>query len=312
MNQINGTSWTTLLFLGLAGLLVGAFVVAPILEDGGRSVSEDSEWRYETINVVGSTTLLPIASECAKKFMLTYDAPTVSVSGGGSGTGIASLIDGTADIATASRQPKSNEYDSAKSAEIDLIVQEIAYDGLAVIVNLKVTQGLSGSLNLTLEQVAYIFAGENTKWNQVDPSLPNQNIYLYNREDGSGTRGSFEELVTEPFELEISDKASIVPSNPQMTQSVSDTDYAIGYVGFAFIDDTVDAAWISDDGVTYYEPTNENVADGVYPISRSLYMITNSIPESGSLIDRFIDFVKSPEGQQIVEEVGFIAIHPTE
>ncbi|MFB0545223.1 MAG: substrate-binding domain-containing protein, partial [Asgard group archaeon] len=106
MNQINGTSWTTLLFLGLAGLLVGAFVVAPVLEDGGRSVSEDSEWRYETINVVGSTTLLPIASECAKKFMLTYDAPTVSVSGGGSGTGIASLIHGTADIATASRQPK--------------------------------------------------------------------------------------------------------------------------------------------------------------------------------------------------------------
>ena len=168
---------------------------------------------------------------------------------------------------------------------------------------------------MTLEQVAYIFAGENTTWNQVDPSLPNlpnQDIYLYNREDGSGTRGSFEELVTEPFGLEMSDTASIVPSNPQMTQSVSDTDYAIGYVGIAFIDDTVEAAWISDDGLTYYEPTNKNVADDVYPISRSLYMITNGIPESGSLTDRFIDFVKSPEGQQIVEEVGFIAIHPTE
>jgi phosphate transport system substrate-binding protein len=309
---MNGTSWTMLFFIGLAGLLVGTFIVAPVLENGAIDASEDSEWRDDTINVVGSTTLLPIASECAKKFMLTYDAPTVSVSGGGTGTGIASLIDGTANIADASRMPKSSEDASAESAGVDLVIHEIAYDGLAVIVNPEVTQGLSGPLNLTLEQVAYIFAGENTTWNQVDPILPNKDIYLYNREDGSGTRGSFEELVTEPFGLEMSDTASIVPSNPQMTQSVSDTDYAIGYVGLAFIDDTVDATWISDDGVTYYEPTNENVADDFYPISRSLYMITNGIPESGSLTDRFIDFVKSPEGQQIVEEVGFIAIHPTE
>jgi len=309
---MDGTSWRMLFFIGLAGLLVGTFIVAPVLENGAIDASEDSEWRDDTINVVGSTTLLPIASECAKKFMLTYDAPTVSVSGGGTGTGIASLIDGTANIATASRLPKSSEDASADSTGVDLLIHEIAYDGLAVIVNPEVTQGLSGPLNLTLEQVAYIFAGENTTWNQVDPSLPNKNIYLYNREDGSGTRGSFEELVTEPFGLEMSDTASIVPSNPQMTQSVSDTNYAIGYVGLAFIDDTVEAAWISDDGVTYYEPTNENVEDNFYPISRSLYMITNGIPESGSLTDRFIDFVKSPEGQQIVEEVGFIAIHPTE
>lgn len=309
---MNGTSWRMLFFIGLTGLLVGTFIIAPILEDGGKSVSEDSEWRYETIYVTGSTTVLPIVSECAKKFMLTYDEPIISVSGGGSGTGIAALIDGTADIATASRQPNSNEYDSAKSAEIDLEIHEIAYDGLAVIVNPKVTQGLSGPLNLTLEQVANIFARENTTWNQINPSLPNQNIYLYNREDGSGTRGSFEELVMEPFGLEISDTAAIVSSNPQMRQSVETTNYAIGYVGFAFVDDNVDAAWVSDDGVTYYEPIDENVADGVYPISRSLYMITNGVPESGSLIDRFMDFVKSPEGQQIVEDVGFIAIYPTE
>ncbi len=309
---MNGTSWRMLFFIGLTGLLVGTFIIAPILEDGGKSVSEDSEWRYETIYVTGSTTVLPIVSECAKKFMLTYDEPIISVSGGGSGTGIAALIDGTADIATASRQPNSNEYDSAKSAEIDLEIHEIAYDGLAVIVNPKVTQGLSGPLNLTLEQIANIFARENTTWNQVNPSLPNQNIYLYNREDGSGTRGSFEELVMEPFGLEISDTAAIVSSNPQMRQSVETTNYAIGYVGFAFVDDNVDAAWVSDDGVTYYEPIDENVADGVYPISRSLYMITNGVPESGSLIDRFMDFVKSPEGQQIVEDVGFIAIYPTE
>lgn len=309
---MNGTSWRMLFFIGLTGLLVGTFIIAPILEDGGKSVSEDSEWRYETIYVTGSTTVLPIVSECAKKFMLTYDEPIISVSGGGSGTGITALIDGTADIATASRQPNSNEYDSAKSAEIDLEIHEIAYDGLAVIVNPKVTQGLSGPLNLTLEQIANIFARENTTWNQVNPSLPNQNIYLYNREDGSGTRGSFEELVMEPFGLEISDTAAIVSSNPQMRQSVETTNYAIGYVGFAFVDDNVDAAWVSDDGVTYYEPIDENVADGVYPISRSLYMITNGVPESGSLIDRFMDFVKSPEGQQIVEDVGFIAIYPTE
>ncbi|MEX2720588.1 MAG: PstS family phosphate ABC transporter substrate-binding protein [Candidatus Wukongarchaeota archaeon] len=309
---MNGTSWTMLLFIGLAGLLVGAFVVAPVLEDGGKSVSEDSAWRYETIYVTGSTTVLPIVSECAKKFMLTYDEPIVSVSGGGSGTGIAALIDGTADIAAASRLPKSTEYASAASAGVELIRHEIAYDGLVVIVNPKVTQGLSSPLNLTLEQIANIFARQKTTWNQVDPSLPNHNIFLYNREPGSGTRGSFEEIVMEPFGLQISDDASIVSSNPQMRQNVADTDYAIGYVGLAFIDETIDAVWVSDDGVTYYEPTNENVADGVYPISRSLYLVTNGIPESGSLIDRFIDFVKNPKGQQIVEEVGFIAIYPTE
>ncbi|MHA1834138.1 MAG: substrate-binding domain-containing protein, partial [Candidatus Baldrarchaeia archaeon] len=147
------------------------------------------------------------------------------------------------------------------------------------------------------------------KWSEVDPSLPDEKIIVFTREAGSGTRGTFEEHVMEPFGLTITPDAQEVPSNPAMRESVRNTQYSIGYVGLGFVtEDVVTVNLAVSENETYYEPTPENIYAGKYPISRYLYLVTNGWPESGSLVDRFIDFIRSPEGQRIVEDQGFLAL----
>ena len=140
-----------------------------------------------------------------------------------------------------------------------------------------------------------------------------EEIIVFVREHGSGTRATFEEFCMGSFGLKVKPGAMEVPSNPAMLQSVRQTPYSIGYVGLGFITSDVEVVHIgkSEEG-PFYAPTYDNVKKGVYPISRFLYMVTNGVPESGSLIDRFIDFVKSPVGQTIVEQCCYIAMYPKE
>ena len=300
----------------IVGLLSGSFALAPLLSaNQGLTYAypEDSSWRTESIRVVGSTTVLPIASECALRFMELYNTTSITVEGGGSGRGYSELIGGLCDIATASRKPKQGELDKAKQEGVTLILHKIAIDGIAIIVHPSVTQNLNGPLNLTLEEIGKIFAGVYSKWSEVREGLPDKEILVFVREHGSGTRATFEEFCMEPYGLEVKTGASEVPSNPAMRQSVEQTPYSIGYIGLGFLSGNVEAVCVAvESGGPFYAPTYENVKEGVYPLSRYLYMVTNGIPESGSLIDRFIDFVKSPEGQRIVERCGYIAIYPKE
>ena len=287
----------------LIGMGIGTWVASPLTT---VEVPEDSAWRTESIRVIGSTTVLPIANAAAIAFMQKYPGVDIRVEGGGSGHGYASLIDGACDIAMASRKPKLKEITDAKERNVSLILHEIAVDAVVIIVNPSVS---TVPLNLTLEQVAKIFNGTYTKWSEVDPSLPDKKIIVFNREAGSGTRGTFEEHVMEPFGLTITPDAQEVPSNPAMRESVRNTQYSIGYVGLGFVtEDVVTVNLAVSENETYYEPTPENIYAGKYPISRYLYLVTNGWPESGSLVDRFIDFIRSPEGQRIVEDQEFLAL----
>jgi phosphate transport system substrate-binding protein len=297
---------TMIAIIGMAALLVIGLGIGYVLNSGGTGTfggefPEDSEWRAGSINLAGSTTVLPVANASAIAFMNKYTSTTVTVQGGGSGTGYASAIDGTVDIGMASRGPKQKEIDAGT-----LWLHPLALDAVCVVVNPSV----GSNVELTLEEVAKIFAGEYTNWNDVDASLPDAAIYVVVRESGSGTRGTFEEYTIDEYELEIdSTMVHEQPSNPAVRTAVTNTQYSIGYVGFGFLtSDIVAVSLAAEEGGEYVPATLENIAGGSYPISRFLYFVTGSPVESGSLADRFISFVLSEEGQAIVEDEGFLTL----
>lgn len=296
---------TMIALIGMVGLLVVGLGVGYVLNSGqtGTSVEfpEDSEWRTGSISLAGSTTVLPVAETAAIAFMNTYSGTSVTVQGGGSGTGYASAIDGTVDIGMGSRGPKQKEIDAGT-----LWLHPLALDAVCVVVNPSV----GSNVELTLEEVAKIYAGEYTNWNEIDASLPDAAIYVVVRESGSGTRGTFEEYTTDEFGLTVdSEIVHEQPSNPAVRTAVKDTPNSIGYIGFGFLtNDIVAVALAEEDGADYVPATLENIQNGSYPISRLLYFITGSPLVSGSLADRFVSFVLSAEGQDIVEAEGFLKL----
>jgi phosphate transport system substrate-binding protein len=296
---------TIIALIGMVALLVIGLGIGYMMNSGQTGTTsefpEDSEWRTGSISLAGSTTVLPVANEAAKAFMNMYSGVTVTVEGGGSGTGYSKTIDGVVDIGMASRGPKQTEIDAGT-----LWLHPLALDAVCVVVNPSV----GSNIELTLEEVAMIFAGEYTNWNDVDSSLPDANIYVVVRESGSGTRGTFEEYTIDEYDLEID--TTIVheqSSNPAVRTAVKDTQYSIGYVGFGFLtNDIVAVSLAAEEGGTYVPATIENINNGSYPISRLLYFVTSSPLVSGSLADRFISFVLSPDGQAIVEAEGFLTL----
>ena len=310
----NGIS-TTIAIIGMVFLLIVGFAAGYYISMSSASSdenSEDSAWRTQSITVAGSTTVLPIANASAIHFMNTYPGVTVTVSGGGSGVGYSNIIDNIVNIGLASRDPKQSEIDNAKSKGRALYLYPIALDAVCVVVNPSVVDN-SNPLSLTLQQIGKIFAGEYTRWNQVDPSLPNEAIFVVVREPGSGTRGTFEEFTMDPWGYQVTTAANTRQSNPEVVTTVSNTQYSIGYVGFGFLSQNMHTVSVySESKGENVLPTTANIADQSYPMSRYLYMVTNERPASGSLTDRFLDFIYSPAGQEIVEQKGFLKLpeHP--
>jgi phosphate transport system substrate-binding protein len=288
-----------LLIIGIAA----GYYLKPI-PASTQEFPEDSTWRTASISIAGSTTVLPIGQTNAIAFMNTYNETTITVQGGGSGAGYAQLIDGVIDIAMASRPPKQTEIDNQQG--VDLWLHPTALDAVCVVVHPSV----NSSLKLTLQQVGKIYSGNITRWNEIDPDLPDEEIYVVVRESGSGTRGTFEEYTMDPWDYIVdSSKVHELPSNPAVKNAIETTSYSIGYVGFGFLsDDMVAAALANDEGEAYVHPTLANIQEGNYPISRYLYFVTSSPPASGSLNDRFIEFILSSTGQQLVESEGFLAL----
>ena len=211
---------------------------------------------------------------------------SIIVEGGGSGVGIAALIDGTCDVANSSRKLKDEEKQKG------LIEHEIALDAVCVIVNVS-----NPVEELTLEQVQKIFKGETTNWSEVGG--PNLEMVVYTRESTSGTYETFESKVMKPDNVTLN--ALTKSSNGEMAQAVSGNRNGIGYVGIGYLARASDIKALKINGVA---PTTETVQNGTFPISRFLYMITKGQPEG--LAKDFVDFVKSPAGQKIVEEQGFV------
>ncbi len=253
------------------------------MEEGNPAESSDLSGQ---IQVAGSTTVQPLAEVLAEAFMSDHPNVTIEIQGGGSSVGVTSAGEGTVNIGNASRNVKESEF----AAFPDLEVFVIAYDGIAM-----VTHPDLDLPSLSIDQVKAIFSGEITNYAEVGG--PAEEIVVVSREEGSGTRAAFEELVMEYGENpgEISEDALLQQSNGQVRTTVSTTPNAIGYISFGFLDASTNP--LSIDGV---EPSVSNVKNGSYPIFRPLNMLTNGEPEG--VTKAFLDFILSAEGQAIVAE----------
>jgi len=242
--------------------------------------------------IEGSTTVLPIAQAAAETFMRQNPDTDIIVRGGGSGVGIASLIDGTCDIADSSRSIKEAELDKAVVGGKNIKAHIVAMDGICLIVN------SSNSINaLSKKQIKDIFTGKISNWSQV--TGPDLKIVAVSRDTSSGTFEAFGTLVLDG--QKVRPDALMQASNQAVASIISRTPGAIGYVGLGYISNEVKV--LDVDGV---KPSKESVLAGKYPVGRPLFMYTNGIP--GGVVRDFIDFVKSADGQKIVDEQGFVAL----
>ena len=246
--------------------------------------------------VKGSDTVLPIAQKEAESF-LKKTKKSVTVIGGGSGVGIAALLDGTTDIAMSSRKMKFDEKVKCQETGNAIVEKVIAYDALAVIVN-----NSNGVSKLTRTQLEGIFTGKIKNWKEVGGS--DLKIVAYSRESSSGTYEFFKEHVLK--NKNYVNSILSMPATGAIVQSVSQTAGAIGYVGLAYLEKSVKALHVSFDGKKFVEPSTENALNKTYPIIRPLYFYYDKKNEAKN--KAFIDFVVSAEGQKIVDAVGYVPL----
>jgi phosphate transport system substrate-binding protein len=246
----------------------------------------------------GSDTVLPLAQKEAEVYMKTNKTAKLTVIGGGSGVGLAALIDGTTDIAMSSRKMKMSEKIKLSDAGKATKETTIAFDALAIIVHPsnKVNQ-------LTREQLEGIFTGKIKNWKEVGGD--DLSIVVYSRESSSGTYEFFKEHV-----LNNKNYASSVLSMPatgSIVQSISQTKGAIGYIGYAYVEKEVKALKVSfNKGKTFIAPSMTTAKDKSYPIIRPLYYYYLTSSEKN--VKPFVDFCLSAEGQGVVEKVGYIPL----
>ncbi|MGL4343906.1 MAG: phosphate ABC transporter substrate-binding protein [Cellulosilyticaceae bacterium] len=241
---------------------------------GGASGSKGAS----KISLVGSTTVAAPMEELAKVYGEKNPDQVIEVQGVGSSAGIKAAYDKTADIGMASRALKEEEK------AWNLTETTIAYDGIVTITNPN-----NPIKNLTTEQVKGIFDGTITNWSEVGGA--DEQIIVVTREDGSGTRSAFEEIL----DLKIAPTAIVADGNGAVKASVASKEGAIGYVSLGYVDDTVKADAL--DGVV---PTVESVKAGDYKISRPLLIVNSK--EITDNAQQFIDFILGAEGQEILAE----------
>ena len=257
-----------------------------------------------SIQIKGSDTMVNLAQSWAEKYMEKNPGDFIAVTGGGSGTGLSSLISGTCDIAMSSRNIKEKEIALAKQKGINSNEIKVALDGLAVVVNPS-----NAVSKLTIDQLAGIFTGRITNWKEVGGK--NEKIVLLSREVNSGTHVYFKEHVLRKGDAngkeEFAPGALLLSSSQAIADEVAGNSSAIGYYGMGYISSKqkhIDVA--KDEKSEYINPTIENVLSGKYPISRPLYLYTNNQPQG--LIKKFVDYTLSREGQEIVVKTDFVPV----
>jgi phosphate transport system substrate-binding protein len=248
--------------------------------------------KANTVRVSGSTTVLPIAQAAAETFMDRYPEVNLTVRGGGSSVGIANIISGTTDIGDASRQIKNKEIVQARSNGINPVEHIVANDGIAIILHKD-----NNVKELSIEQIQAIYTGKITNWSEVGG--PNKPIVIISRDVASGTFEVFNTLIL-AGQKQLSG-ALMLASNNAVATTVADTPGAIGYCGFGYLTDRIHSVKVN--GIN---PSIDTIKSGSYPVARKLYMYTNGNPKGWT--EKFINFIKSAEGQKIVEEQGFISL----
>lgn len=241
------------------------------------------EGRQNSITVAGSTSVQPFMELLAEEYMSRSPRVQINVQGGGSSAGIKAVTDGTADLGMASRRLTGDELSQG------IVSTVIARDGIAVI-----THPDNPVDSLSLDQLRNIFSGRVTAWNAFGGS---GRITVVVREEGSGTRGAFDELAM--GEQAVTRDAVVLGSTGAVRAAVAGDPGAIGYISLAQADQSVKV--ISIDGV---EPSQENVGNGRYVIARPFIIMTGGAPTDS--VKRFIDFITSPDGRQILLNEGMV------
>jgi len=247
------------------------------------------------VSVSGSTTVLPLVEMAAEAFNLQQNEIHISVTGGGTGAGITNIAEGRSEVAMASREVTTDEKQKYNDR---FQVFLIAYDGIGVAVSKAIYDG--GVKNLTRDQLKKIYAGEITKWSQLGG--PDSDIYVIAREQGSGTRDTFNEVIMGNSKAETPGVKTIAMSSAEVKTAVTGSNKAIGYLGFSYIQGK-DLDAVALDGK---QMTVETIKDGSYSLARKLYLVTFGSPNPGA--KAYIDFLKGPQGQKIAEENGFIPV----
>jgi phosphate transport system substrate-binding protein len=286
-----------------AGLLL-LVVVATLAGCGGshQDPNQNSDVG-ETIENKGSDTLVNLALAWAEEYMELNPEVRLSVTGGGSGTGIAALINGTVDIANASRKMKPEEIEAAEENGVSPVEFVVARDAIAVVVH------LSNPVDaLTFQQISGIYTGKITNWQEVGGE--DRPVVLLSRESNSGTYVYFLENVVrmgdEDSDLLFSPGTLLMPSSEGITSEITQNPNAIGYDGLGYVtpEQKVVAVARDADG-PFVMPSVETVNDGSYPIARPLYMYTAGEPTGQ--IATYLEWVRG-EGQEVVPELGFVPL----
>jgi phosphate transport system substrate-binding protein len=290
-------------------LLIVLIIFALIgCKSSAESVGEGSSQEpVAYIENKGSDTIVNLALAWTEKYASLHPEVRISVTGGGSGTGIAALINGTVDIANASRQISPDELKAAEANGTNPVEFVVARDAIAVIVNPS-----NPVDRLTMQQISDIYSGKINNWQEVGGE--DRPIVRLSRETNSGTHLYFLEEVVRLGEEDnktlFSTTTLLLPSSEGITSETRDNPNAIGYDGLGYVtpDVKVVAVATSQDGVVgeYVTPSIETVHNNTYPIARDLFMYTAGEPEGA--VKEYLDWILSTEAQQIVSELGFVPI----
>lgn len=269
-----------------AAALLGAALLVPALCSA------------QTITIKGSDTMVILGQAWAEAYMKSNKGVEISVQGGGSGTGIAALINGTTDICQASRPMKPKEQQQCKARNIKPLAIPVALDGVSIAVNSR-----NPIKSITKAQLKDIYTGKVTNWKQLGGA--DAPIVVLSRESSSGTYVYFQDHVLDG--QNYSRTVLLMPSTKAIQQELTNNRNAIGYGGLAYFDGkrNVKIIPVSDGGEAVF-PSDENVKSGKYPLARPLYFYTAG--KKGGVIGKFIDYVLSPAGQAVVNQTGYVAI----
>lgn len=287
-------------------------VLVPLLFIGCKKKEDTVE--KSIITVKGSDTMVNLSQKWAEEYMKLNPNVSIQVTGGGSGTGVAALLNKTTDLANSSRELKSSELEEAKNKGVTPTVYEVALDGIAVIVHPQ-----SKVDNLTLQQVSDIFAGKIKNWKEVGGSdMP---ITLYGRENSSGTYEFFKEHVlgkdANGKQVDYSPSTQVLQGTAALGEAVARDVKGIGYGGVGYFAERNDIRILhikKDKDSPAISPAENNkvnydvIWNGDYSISRYLYCFTNG--EASGKVKEFMDFITSEAGQNVVRTMEYIPLPP--
>jgi phosphate transport system substrate-binding protein len=291
-----------------AALIISIYCLVPCAcarpPENASSAPSDPSKGTRSIQIIGSDTMVNLVQAWAEAFGPAHPEINLSIRGGGSGTGLAALINKSCDLAMSSRPIGEKELAEARTNDVQPRQWRVALDGLIVIVHPS-----NPVARLTLDQVRDIFLAKTRDWKELGGN--GGKIVILSRESNSGTYLFFKEHVlrrgSSKNKDEFSPEALLMPSSQAIVNEVSQNPHTIGYVGLGYLSPRLKALAIAKNGAAaFVVPSIKHVTDDSYPISRPLFFYTNGTPRDA--INQFLDFTVSPAGQAIVVKTDFVPV----